>query len=281
MAQTDRTPVKEFDYLEQDPPIRNQNFVCLSFISPEDVLKNKEVYLLHQFLGSFGDSVKDMFSNLIAKYPADTDLLKNVMSNNKYIFDEVDLNEQFKFFKQTKGQAAEEQFYKDNNFQTTMRGIKVRGVYDTYDEAKARVVNLQAKGDKFNIFVASMGCWCPWSPNPDELKDHEYAETEVNTLMKMYHENIDKRDQFYQERKEELVKRARAQPEAASDALTNEDPWLQKKREELKSVAEGIPVIHEDGNNMKVEVISDVEKVEKVEKVETRYIEEKVDSIKI
>jgi hypothetical protein len=38
------------DFLEADPPIRGQNFVCLSFISPEKVLKNKETFKVTKFL---------------------------------------------------------------------------------------------------------------------------------------------------------------------------------------------------------------------------------------
>ena len=34
----------EQDFLESDKQIRGQNYVCLSFISPENVLKNKEIF---------------------------------------------------------------------------------------------------------------------------------------------------------------------------------------------------------------------------------------------
>ena len=30
------------DFLETDPCIRGQNYVCVSFVSPEQVLKNKK-----------------------------------------------------------------------------------------------------------------------------------------------------------------------------------------------------------------------------------------------
>ena len=41
--------IKE-DFLEVDSKIPGQNFVCLSFISPEKVLKQKEVYFTTKFL---------------------------------------------------------------------------------------------------------------------------------------------------------------------------------------------------------------------------------------
>ena len=38
------------DFLEADDSIRGQNFACLSFISPENVLANKEIYKQQHFL---------------------------------------------------------------------------------------------------------------------------------------------------------------------------------------------------------------------------------------
>ena len=51
MAET--VPTKVVDYLDEDPTIKNQNYCLLSFISPNDVLKNKEAYYLKYFLKIF------------------------------------------------------------------------------------------------------------------------------------------------------------------------------------------------------------------------------------
>ena len=64
------------DYLEADREIRGQNYVCLSFISPENVLKNKQMFLVNKFLQSISseynldekkveDKYKDVYKNLI------------------------------------------------------------------------------------------------------------------------------------------------------------------------------------------------------------------------
>ena len=45
------------DYLDEDEPLRNQNFVCVSFLNPEDVLKNKDAYYFSKFIEKFS---KDM-----------------------------------------------------------------------------------------------------------------------------------------------------------------------------------------------------------------------------
>jgi hypothetical protein len=44
---------KEVDYLDEDKPIRGQNFVLVSFISPEDVIVNKEAYIFTKFTEKF------------------------------------------------------------------------------------------------------------------------------------------------------------------------------------------------------------------------------------
>ena len=44
--------VKE-DFLEVDPKIPGQNYVCLSFVSPEKFLKQKENYFMCKFMENF------------------------------------------------------------------------------------------------------------------------------------------------------------------------------------------------------------------------------------
>jgi hypothetical protein len=61
-------PTKEVDYLDEDKPIRGQNYVCLSFVSPEDVIRNKEIYYLENYLSKFSKDVVNLFDNLILKF---------------------------------------------------------------------------------------------------------------------------------------------------------------------------------------------------------------------
>ena len=41
------------DFLEVDDPIGGQQFVCLSFVSPEDIIQNKEAFKTAKFLQSY------------------------------------------------------------------------------------------------------------------------------------------------------------------------------------------------------------------------------------
>merc|ERR1712188_120100 len=38
------------DVLEEDKPIANQKFCCLSFLSPEKIIKDKNLYFFNEFL---------------------------------------------------------------------------------------------------------------------------------------------------------------------------------------------------------------------------------------
>ena len=62
-----------------------------------------------------------------------------------------------------------EVFDKQNNFRTSVRGVKVRGVFDTKREADVRASVLQRMDPLFDVFVGQIGFWCPWDPNPQKI----------------------------------------------------------------------------------------------------------------
>ncbi len=50
----DKSDSKEYvDLLDEDKPISGQKYVCLSFISPEDHIKNKNLFYFEKFLANF------------------------------------------------------------------------------------------------------------------------------------------------------------------------------------------------------------------------------------
>ena len=184
------------DFLEVDQPIPGQNYACLSFISPENVLKNKDIFLIHAFLKTFG---------------------KN------YGLTEEECQDKYKDFLYMNQEKLEKEFYEKNNFQTTMRGLKVRGVYDTEKEANVRAKALQRRDPNFNVYVAQVGYWLPWDPNPHSVDRQEYAEKELNTLVSEYRSNQEKKDEHFRENidyvKEQAAKQAEASKKSKQDEL--------------------------------------------------------------
>lgn len=171
----------EIDYLEVDKPIPGQNYVCLSFISPEKVLKDKNKYFISEFIKSLN---KD--------------------------FDETELEKKYDEFFLLHKDKLQKKFDEINGESTSMRGLKVRGIYDTRKEAEIRAKVLQRMDKSFHVFVGQVGYWLPWDPDPDSIENSEYAEKELNDLVKSYKENEMERDIYYQEqlnrRKEEIIK---------------------------------------------------------------------------
>jgi hypothetical protein len=243
MSKTQFVSTKEIDYLDEDKPIRGQNYVCLSFISPEDVIRNKEVFYLERYMSKFSKDIKDLFENLLQKYPEEKDLLKQIRENHQHFFDGETLEHDFKFFKNQTAEVIEKEYLEANDFQTSIRGIKVRGVFETLKEAQVRAELLRRQGDKFDIFVGQVGVWCPWSPNPDDLQNQEYAETQLNTLVKNYRDNMNLRDEFYAKRKEEKIADAQ---EKLKKAMEEKDPWLANKSGEVENVVIEPPKKDED-----------------------------------
>jgi hypothetical protein len=199
---------KEVDYLDEDKPIRGQNFVLLSFLSPEDVIVNKEAYIFTKFIEKFSDDMKKLLEGIKEKNPEQKDMIDTIADNHSYIFEPKEMNEQLTFYKSVHNDELEANYHRDNNFVTSMRGIKVRGTFDTIEEAKIRSEFLKKIDNKFNIYIAQVGCWCPWSPNPESLDNQEYSETQLNTLMKEYKKNMDNRDIVFENRKQTLTSNA-------------------------------------------------------------------------
>lgn len=215
--------VKEADFLDQDPPLRAQNYVCLSFVSPEDVIKGKDVFFFEEFMKGMSDDMSNFFDNLKIKYPDDEGTLNVIKERYSYLFDRESITEEYQSFVGKNSAVLESEYHKRIDFKTSIRGIKVRGVFDTLKEAEIRAQVLKKMDDKFNVYVAQVGCWCPWSPSPEDIENQEYAETHLNTMMKQYKDNQDKKDVFYQERKRDL------QFNNLKAKIVEEDPWLATK----------------------------------------------------
>jgi hypothetical protein len=183
---------KYIDLLEEDRPIANQKFVCVSFVSPEKVLQKKELYFFEKFLNNW-DLNKSMekftgFLNFLSfKYNLNyQDILND--------FDDFKLEEQKKLSQQTllddyknfmdaHENNLEDQFNSSNNFQTSVRGLKVRGVFSSQGEAEERCKILRQNDPNHDVFVGPVGLWMPWDPDAYKTGKVEYLEDELNQLM--------------------------------------------------------------------------------------------------
>jgi len=173
---------EKIDYLEVDDTIPGQQYVCLSFVSPEDLIESKEGFKVAKFLQSV---CKDK----------DMDFKKTL--------------EQYKDFTYKFQDELQKDFDEKNDFKTNVRGLKVRGVYNTKEEANRRAKKLQTLDSDFNVFVGQVGYWLPWDPCADKIEDENFINSQLNDMMEKYKENTINKDLFYEEQKREKVKAAR------------------------------------------------------------------------
>ena len=89
-------------------------------------------------------------------------------------------------------------------------GLKVRGVYKTYEEADERAKYLQ-KVDKYHhVFVGEVGKWLPFNVDTSEnnVDNQVYRENELNQYMKAYKDSLNEEEKSEAERKQDLLKGA-------------------------------------------------------------------------
>lgn len=184
---------KYVDLCDEDPLIAGQKFVCVSFISPETILKKRELYLFNQFVKQW-DMTKSMskFSDFLSfisvKYNVVSDNL--VKDYNEFIKEEEKLikkssqvvEDDFKNFLDKDEDRLNAMFNKENKFQTSVRGIKVRGTFPTQEEAETNCKKLRQNDPSHDIYVAPCGVWLPWEPTYYKLNKVDYLEPELNRL---------------------------------------------------------------------------------------------------
>jgi Family of unknown function (DUF5832) len=222
--------------LTADEPVPGQEWCLVSFVSPENVLKNKDLFFFQSFLNQFELTFK---TNTLERFFADrVNAINQTLENHAVEFEKQDLSgvaqtcrnaklkvdetlnsiqefsknnltelnyenvkDKYDTFMYLNKAKLDTDFYNQNKFQTSMRGLKIRGSYASHEEASYYADKLIKKDDSANIYAVKVGKWIPWDPSDSELKnvDTVYQEQELNTLMKKYKENEDARETFYRD----------------------------------------------------------------------------------
>ena len=195
------------DYLEVDDPINGQSYVCLSFVSPENMIQNKEAFKTAKFLQSIAKEKEKDFKYFYNQY-------------NDFMYKHHD--------------SIQRDFDKDNKMKTNIRGVKVRGVFQTEEEARRKAKSLQSKDTSFNVFIGPVGYWLPWDPCADNVAEEEFMNDQLNEMIKKYKENEINKDKLYEEDKRDKIKRA----EEDNEAKDKERELESEKEKELEAEKE-------------------------------------------
>lgn len=192
MGSDGRPNPKYVDVLDEDKPLAGQKFVCLSFISPEKVLADKNLYFFGQYLKDWElnkslEKYTQFTAFLSHKYgiPLD-DLqedLKGFCKEEREKLFLTTLPDEYKTYVDANEERLEREFSAQNQFKTSVRGVKVRGSYPTQQEAELRCKLLREVDPNHDILVGPVGVWMPFHPEAYKTGRVEYVEEELNQLM--------------------------------------------------------------------------------------------------
>lgn len=208
---------KYVDLCDEDPPLAGQKFACLSFVSPEKILKKREVYLFDHFMKQweFSKSMERYFEFVhFVAYKHGINVEDLIKDFNEFVLEESDklkksgIEDDYKNFMDKNEDKLTEKFNRDHAFQTSVRGLKVRGVFSTQEEAEERSKKLRDHDPNHDIFVGPVGVWMPWDPDAYKTGRVEHMEEELNALHKEKMKNEEMAKKEFEERVRETKKKA-------------------------------------------------------------------------
>lgn len=208
---------KYVDLLDVDKPIAAQTFGCFSFITPERILKQKEMFFFEEFLKrwEFSKSMEKFhqFINFMSfKYKLNfEDVMKDYEGFVKEERDSIissSIEDDYKTFMDKEDDELEKQFNIKNNFQTSVRGFKARGHFASQEEAELRAKLIREVDPSFDVFVGPVGTWLPWDPEAYKTGRVEYMEEELNQLAQEKQKNESAAKNAFESRVKETKQKA-------------------------------------------------------------------------
>jgi hypothetical protein len=226
---------KYVDLLNVDKSIAGQNFGCFSFISPEKILKQREMFYFEEFLKQW-EMNKSMekfhqFLNFISfKYKLQfEEVMKDFetfVKEERETIISSSVEDDYKTFLDREEDELEKKFSVKHNFQTSVRGFKSRGNFSSQEEAELRAKLLRESDPHFDVYVGPVGTWLPWEPEAYKTGRVEYMEEELNQLAseKKKNEEIAKTafEQRIRETKEKAIEENKKNAEKHGNVITQD-----------------------------------------------------------
>jgi hypothetical protein len=221
------------DLLEEDKQISGQKFACLSFVSPEHIIKQREHFFFEEFLKQWNykksmDVMLHFISFMSYKYNLTFDKVnedfQDFVKNEHSELMKYNVNDDFKTFVDNNEERLDAEFGEQHEFQTSVRGIKVRGVFSSQKEAEMRCKLLREVDPNHDVYVGPVGMWVPFHPDAYKTGRVEYMEDTLNQLMAEKKKNEDNAkkefDKRVKEAKEKAIEENKKNAEKSGSKLT-------------------------------------------------------------
>lgn len=186
------------DVLSEDPSVPDQEFLCVSFLSPEDEIERRDHFMFQSFVDAWETRRSleqfDKFVGFISyKYDLKIEDLKADMSEfcevERKRLNDLSVAEEYKSYLDANGERLEEEYNRRNDFQTSVRGVKFRGSFRTQAEAEGRARELRDMDPSHDVYVGPVGKWMPFHPDAYKTGRVEHLEQELNRLMHSKNDN--------------------------------------------------------------------------------------------
>lgn len=250
---------KYVDLLDEDKGLAGQKFTCISFISPEKIIRRKEMFYFEQFLKQWDmakslEKYQQFLGFLSFKHSISLDDLNKdfkefceTEKNNLFI---TNLDDDYKTYLDKNEEKLQAKYDSEHDFQTSVRGVKIRGSFPTLKEAELRCKMLREVDPNHDVYVGPVGTWMPFHPEAYKTQRVEYLEDELNQLMHEKKKNEDKAknefDKRIKEAKEKAMKENEQKAMETGNVLTqtiNEDGQLVSVKDNSSTVEKRLEML--------------------------------------
>ena len=238
---------KYVDLLDEDKPIAGQKFACLSFISPEHIIKQREHFFFQNFVEHW-DIHKStdkflQFLNFVSykyglKFDKLTEDFQQFKESERELIAKTDIVDDYKSFLDQHEERLDEEFGAKHEFQTSVRGLKVRGVFASQKEAELRCKMLREVDPNHDVFVGPVGLWVPFHPEAYKTGRVEYMEETLNQLMSDKKKNEEQAKTEFDKRVKEAKQKAIEENKALAAKSGNKLTQTLNEQGELVGVSQ-------------------------------------------
>ena len=238
---------KYVDLLDEDKPIAGQKFACLSFISPEQIIQQREHFFFQKFVEHWDihkstDKFLQFLNFVSYKYGVKFDKLtedfQQFKESEKELIAKTDIVDDYKSFLDQHEERLDEEFGAKHEFQTSVRGLKVRGVFASQKEAELRCKMLREVDPNHDVFVGPVGLWVPFHPEAYKTGRVEYMEETLNQLMSDKKKNEEQAKTEFDKRVKEAKQKAIEENKALAAKSGNKLTQTLNEQGELVGVSQ-------------------------------------------
>jgi len=185
---------KYIDLLDEDTTnvIPSQQWECISFVDPGQILKKREHYFFEQFLKNW-DLTKSMtvfqdFLRFVSfTYGIEPDPLikhfENFVQEERDKIRATNVTAEYNDFVDKNETRLMDEYNDEHGFQTSVFGMKLRGAYSTYEEARFHARAIREQDPYHDVHVCQRFAWIPVCPSAHKTGQIEYLEEELNQLV--------------------------------------------------------------------------------------------------